>query len=44
MLKYNRANKIVSDYIKQYGINLLTTFFKEYANVYQFVYSTLFPN
>ena len=42
-LKYNTANKIVCDYINRYGINLLTTFFKEYANVYQFVYSTLFP-
>ena len=37
------ANKIVCDYVNQYGINSLTTFFKQYANVYQFVYSTLFP-
>ena len=43
-LKYNTANKIVCDYVAQYGINSLTTFFKQYTNVYQFVYSTLFPN
>ena len=42
-LKYNTANKIVCDYVNQYGINSLTTFFKQYANVYQFVSSTLFP-
>ena len=42
-LKYNVANKIVYDYVDQYGINSLTTFFKQYANVYQFIYSTLFP-
>ena len=42
-LKYNVANKIVCDYFNQYGINSLTNFFKQYANVYQFVYSTLFP-
>ena len=41
-LKYNIANKIVCDYINQYGINSLTTFFKQYTNVYQFIYSTLF--
>ena len=42
-LKYNMANKIVCDYVNQYGIKSLRTFFKQYANVYQFVYSTLFP-
>ena len=42
-LKYNTANKIVCDYVNQYGINSQTTFFKQYANVYQFIYSTLFP-
>ena len=42
-LKYNTANKIVCDYVNQYRINSLTTFFKQYANAYQFVYSTLFP-
>ena len=42
-LKYNTANKIVCGYVNQYGINSLTTFFKQYANVYQFIYSTLFP-
>ena len=42
-LKYNVANKIVCDYVNQNGINSLTNFFKQYANVYQFVYSTLFP-
>ena len=43
MLKCNIANKIVCDYVNQYGINSLRTFFKQYANVYQFIYSTLFP-
>ena len=33
-LRYNIANKIVCDYVNQYGINSLTTFFKQYANVY----------
>ena len=42
-LKYNTAYKIVCDYVNQYRINSLTTFFKQYANAYQFVYSTLFP-
>ena len=42
-LKYNVANKIVCDYVNQYGINSLTTFFKQYANVYHIIYSTLFP-
>ena len=42
-LKYNTANKIVCDYVNQYGIYSLTNFFKQYANVYQFVSSTLFP-
>ena len=42
-LKYNTANKIVCDHINQYRINSLTTFFKQYADVYQFIYSTLFP-
>ena len=42
-LKYNLANIIVGDYVNQYGLNLLTTFFKQYANVYQFLYSALFP-
>ena len=43
MIKYNTANKKVCDYVNQYGINSLTTFFKQYANVYQFLYFTLFP-
>ena len=43
MLKYNTANKIVCDYVSQYGMNLLTTFFKQNANIYQFIYSKLFP-
>ena len=42
-LRYNTANKIVCEYVNQYGINSLTTFFKQYTNVYQFIYSTLFP-
>ena len=42
-LKYNTANKIVCDYVNQYKINSPMTFFKQYTNVYQFVYSTLFP-
>ena len=40
-LKYNTANKIVCDYVNQYRINSLRTFFKQYANVYQFVYSSI---
>ena len=43
MLKHNVANKIVCDCVNQYGINSLTTFFKQYANVYHFIQSTLFP-
>ena len=43
-LNYKTTNKIVCDYVNQYGINLLTTFFKQYANVYQFVYSILFQS
>ena len=42
-LNYNTANKLVCDYVNQYRINSLTTFFKQYADVYQFVYYTLFP-
>ena len=42
-LKYNTANKIVCDYVSLYGMNSLTAFFKQNANVYQFIYSTLFP-
>ena len=42
-LKYNTANKIVCDYVSPYGMNSLTAFFKQNANVYQFIYSTLFP-
>ena len=42
-LRYNAANKIVCNYVNQYRINSRTTFFKQYANVYQFLYSTLFP-
>ena len=41
-LKYNTANKIVCDYVSQYGMNSLTTFFKQNANIYHFIYSTLF--
>ena len=42
-LKYNTANKIVCNYVSQYEMNSLTTFFKQNANMYQFIYSTLFP-
>ena len=36
-------NKCFNQYFNQYGINSLTIFFKQYANVCQFIYSTLFP-
>ena len=43
-LKCNTANKIVYDYVNQFGKNSETTFFEQSANVYQFIYSTFFPN
>ena len=42
-IEKNTGNKIVCNYVSQYGMNSLTTFFRQNASIYQFIYTTLFP-